>query len=121
MLFSGISVPASGNNLLKVGFSASADARGRFHILASSDSLVGSMWSSTDGVQHDFANVPFSSGDAAVIGSVLIGAVEVAAVPEPSTAALGLLAVGVSLFLRQRQQLVNRLLNLPAKTFLGRK
>ncbi len=93
----GVTVPATGRNLLQVELVASPDAQGRFDILATpNDSQASflSYWtsiSSTSPTISDryYLNVP-SDGGPVVVGSVRIGEV-----PEPATWVMLLCGAGI--------------------------
>jgi len=79
-LFTGVTVPSSGKNLLHVDFDALPGTSGLFYVKAVPDLFNGSNWYSSDFNARDYANVPFGGG------SVTLGSINV--VPEPSTIAL---------------------------------
>jgi hypothetical protein len=86
----GVNVPTSGANLLRMTFLASLDASGLFGIYAD-QGLAATNWPDASSNTQLFTNVPDGSG------TVLIGEVQISAVPEPST--LGPLTLcGVTLF-----------------------
>jgi hypothetical protein len=96
-LFSGVSVPPSGKNLLQLDFDALPGSFGLFYIKAVPDLFNGCNWFSGDFSARDYVNVPFSGG------SVILGSVNV--VPEPSLAVLllsGLSVLVSRLFLSQK-------------------
>jgi hypothetical protein len=75
--FLGITVPATGENLLQTSFVASVGASGVFQISLVPSSLQGTNWIPSDFSPRAFDNVPFGGGSV-VVGSVTL-------VPEPSS------------------------------------
>ncbi|MFI5001170.1 MAG: hypothetical protein ACHQK9_14940 [Reyranellales bacterium] len=83
----GVVVPASGDNLLAVTFTASSNAKGFFDIFAVPLVVPGapaSTWFDQNFNQRDFANVP-STGGNVQIGTMDIGQ---ASIPEPQSVVL---------------------------------
>ena len=93
-LHTGVLVPSSGTNLLRVDFSVLPGTSGLFDIMAVPDLFNGCNWYSSDFQARNYENVPFDGGD------VCLGTVNVSSsVPEPSTVLLllgGSLAVGAA-------------------------
>ena len=91
-LSGGVTVPATGKNLLQVELVASSGAQGRFDILATpNQSQLLSYWVSDSGgvSNRDFSNIPFDGG------AVAVGAVRIGEVPEPATWVMLLCGAGI--------------------------
>lgn len=83
--FFGAAVPPSpGGSLLQIGFVASSDASGQFDV-AVIPGEFNSAWFSSDFQTRDFVNVPFNGPGPVTVGSVSIGDIGGAVVPEPSS------------------------------------
>jgi hypothetical protein len=97
----GVVVPASGDNLLAVTFTASSNAKGFFDIFAV-PGVQASTWFDQNFNQRDFANVP-STGGNVQIGTMDIGQ---ASIPEPQSVVLllsGLLTLVAYRLVRRRR------------------